>query len=117
MLDAHPRVHVTHEAAVYFYRAAAPRRAPVRAWLERYFDTFSFAWLRIAPGAVLAELAAAASRHRAADAVRAVLRRKARQRGKPRFGEKDPLAVMHLGRVFLDFPDARVVYVTRDPRA
>jgi hypothetical protein len=45
------------------------------------------------------------------------MRRKARLRGKPRFGEKNPLDVMNLGRIFSDFGDPRVVHVVRDPRA
>jgi len=117
MLDAHPRIHVTHESAVYFYRSAAPRAAPVREWLPRYMDTFSFAWLRVAPGEVLGELAAMPSRDRTVDAVRAVLRCKARLRGKPRFGEKNPLDALSLGRIFRDFADPRVVCMVRDPRA
>jgi hypothetical protein len=117
MLDAHPRIHVTHEAAFYVYRAAAPPRASAREWLVRYFDTFSFAWLRVAPAEVLEELAAMPSPQRTADAARALMRRKARLRGKARFGEKNPLDVMNLGRIFADFADARVVHVVRDPRA
>ena len=117
MLDAHPRIHVTHEAAFYFYRSAAPRTATTRAWLERYFDTFSFAWLRVAPGEILEELATMPSTERTADAARAVMRRKARLRGKARFGEKNPLDVVNLGRIARDFADARVVHVVRDPRA
>jgi hypothetical protein len=117
MLDAHPRIHVAHEAAFYFYLSIAPREASVRAWLGRYFDTFSFAWLRIDPREILGELPAALPRARDADAIRALLRCKARQRGKPRYGEKNPLDTMSLGRIFADFADPRVVYVVRDPRA
>lgn len=117
MLDAHPRIHVTHEAAFYFYRSLAPRGASVREWLGRYFDTFSFAWLRVAPGEVLDELASMPSQDRTADAARAVMRRKARLRGKPRYGEKNPLDVVSLGRIFRDFADPRVVCVVRNPRA
>jgi hypothetical protein len=118
MLDAHPRIHVTHEASPYFYLSLAPRGLPIETFLERYFDTFSFRWLRIDPTAVRAELPSDSGRAvRPVDAVRAVLKAKARRRGKPRWGEKDPLLVMSLDRIFREFAEPRVIHLVRDPRA
>ena len=115
MLDAHPRIHITHESAIYFYRALAPRRTPVAGWLERYFDTFSFAWLRLDPDEIRRELSAQPAGMPDAAAVRALLRCAARRRGKPRYGEKDPLCTLSLAHIFADFPDPRVIYVAHAP--
>ena len=45
------------------------------------------------------------------------MRCKARQFGRPRYGDKTPFHSSHLKRIFRDFPDARVVHIVRDPRA
>ncbi len=120
MLTAHPRIHLTHEASVYSYARHAPPGAMADKWLAHYFQTFSFAWLRLAPQAVRAALPADLERLPVAQVTRqaalAVLGGKARQQGKPRFGDKNPLDTHNLQRIFADFPDARVVYITRDPR-
>ena len=41
MLNAHPRIYLTHEASFYVAEVAA-RRLDGRAWLERYFESPSF---------------------------------------------------------------------------
>ena len=120
MLTAHPRIHLTHEAGVYSYARHAPAGTPADKWLEHYFQTFSFAWLRLSPQQVRAALPAELGQL-PVDAVtrlaaKAVLGGKARQQGKPRYGDKNPLDTHNLARIFADFPDARVVYITRDPR-
>src|SRR5579871_2540590 len=56
MLNAHPRIHVTHEAGFYSYARHAPPGLSATAWLERYFETFSFAWLHLDPQVVRDEL-------------------------------------------------------------
>jgi hypothetical protein len=117
MLDAHPRIHMTHEAAFYFYLSLAPQNVSMRVWLERYFDTFSFKWLRIAPQKILDELPGSLPRTKDVEAIRAIMRSKAKERGKPRYGEKNPLDTMSLARIFTDFPDARVIYIVRDYKA
>lgn len=120
MLNAHPRIHITHEAGFYSYARHAAPELSAAEWLERYFETFSFAWLRLDPAAVRAELppdlAAGPLGDRVAEVCRAVMRCKARQQGKPRYGDKNPLDTHNLERIFADFPDARIVYITRDPR-
>ena len=44
------------------------------------------------------------------------MRSKAEQRHKPRYGDKNPLDTHNLPRILADFPDARIVYIMRDPR-
>ncbi len=117
MLNAHPRVYITHEAFFNTYAHYTPRTVSASQWLERYFSTFSFAWMRVDPAEVRAELPAQLPRERISEAFRAVMRCKARQYGKSRYGEKSPLDVVNLARIFKSFPDPRVIYIMRDPRA
>lgn len=116
ILNAHPRIHITHEAGLYSYEPHAPKSASASEFLEHYFETFSFRWLGIDPQEVRAELPAHLPRERIAEGYRAIMRCKARQLGKPRYGEKNPLITSSLGRIFRDFPDPRIVYIMRDPR-
>jgi len=117
MLNAHPRIYVTHEAFFNTYARYTPRTVSASLWLERYFQTFSFAWMQVDPAEVRAELPAELPRRRIAEAFRAVMRCKARQYKKTRYGEKSPLDVVNLARIFHNFPDPRVIYIMRDPRA
>lgn len=120
MLTAHPRIHITHEAGFYSYARHAPKSGSAARWLDRYFETFSFAWLRLEPQVVRDALPAELSLFRVDEVIRqvalAVMSCKAAQHGKPRFGDKNPLDTHNLDRIFADFPDARVIYITRDPR-
>lgn len=112
MLNAHPRIYLTHEAAFWANSRGWPTDADPAEWLETYFRTFSFAWLRLDPEEVRAE----SRGDTLADAYRAVMRCKARHYAKPRYGDKTPFQLGHLGRLFEDFPHARVVHIVRDPR-
>lgn len=116
MLNAHPRIHLTHEAAFYSYARHAPAGCAPREWLERYFDTYSFAWLRLDPEEIRRALPADLSWDRVALVYQAIMRARARRVGKARYGEKNPLDTHNLPAIFRDFPDARVVYIMRDPR-
>ena len=51
-----------------------------------------------------------------ADAIQAIYRTYADAKGKPRFGEKTPLYMQHLGVLDRAFPDARYVHIVRDGR-
>ncbi|MFN7972736.1 MAG: sulfotransferase [Acidobacteriota bacterium] len=113
MLNAHPRIYVTHEASFYLTRAG--KKASAAEWMEYYLKSFSFAWLGLGKGEVAAELARAPGPRRAA-AVRAVMRAAARRHGKERFGDKTPMHCLHLARIYEDHPDARVIHIVRDPR-
>lgn len=116
MMNAHPRIHITHEAGFYSYARHAAPNADAEEWLERYFDTYSFAWLRLDPETVRAALPRPLSLDRVHEICRVIMREKARQVGKVRYGEKNPLDTHNLSRIFSDFKDPRVVYITRDPR-
>lgn len=116
MLCAHPRIYVTHEASFYVWEWLRPRRATGAELLDYYLQTPSFRWLRVDPARVRADLPDPLSRARIGEAYAAVMREKAAQYGRVRFGDKTPSHAAHLARIFSDFPDARVVHIVRDPR-
>jgi hypothetical protein len=116
MLRAHPRIYISHETFFYVANRLCPRRASGREFLEYYFQTWWFRWLRIAPERVLAGLPEALPRKKIGLAFSAVMRETAARYGRPRFGDKTPLHTAHLAEIFADFPDARVIHVVRDPR-
>jgi hypothetical protein len=116
MLSAHPRIYITHEASFYVWEGLYRRRAPRREYLDYYFQTPSFRWLRLDPARVVEGLADPLPAERIGEAYAAVMRQKAAQYGRVRFGDKTPSHSWHLPRVYRDFPDAKVVHIVRDPR-
>src|SRR5690349_12020259 len=116
MLSAHPRIYITHEASFYVWERMYPRRAPAADFLRYYFQSPSFRWLRLDPERVMAGLPGDLPRSRIGEAYANVMRQKAAEYGRIRFGDKTPSHAAHLTRTFEDFPDARVVHITRDPR-
>ncbi|HKA89898.1 MAG TPA: sulfotransferase [Haliangiales bacterium] len=116
MLSAHPRIYVAHEASFYVMEFLYPRRAPRRAFLDYYFQSSAFRWLRVDPARVLAGLPDPLPRERMPEAYAAIMREKAAQYGRVRFGDKTPAHAAHLKRIYRDFPDARVIHIVRDPR-
>lgn len=116
MLNAHPRIYITHEAGFYSYARHAPKGTTVSDWLEHYFDTYSFAWIRLDPQLVRAALPRDLTMERVCEVFQTIMRLKTEQLGKARYGEKNPLDTHNLPRIFHDFPDARVVCIMRDPR-
>ncbi len=116
MLRAHPRIYISHEAFFYGANRLCPRSASGREFLEYYFQTWWFRWLRIAPERVLAGLPDPLPRKQVGLAFTAIMREKAAQYGRPRFGDKTPGHAACLADIFRDFPDARVIHTVRDPR-
>ena len=115
MLDAHPDLHLTHEASFYLDPRGERLAADGRAWFDRYSASFSFAFLGVPRSAVLERLPATDTATRR-DAVAAVMTAAAEARGKGRWGDKTPAHAQHLGAIAAEFPDARFVHVVRDPR-
>jgi len=120
MLNAHPNIYLTHEASFYVGRQFVPRRFSASDWLELYFQSFSFAWLLIHPDEVREDLArthpGGAPRSAFPDAYRSIMRAKAAHYSKPRYGDKTPFHASYVGLMLREFPDARVIHITRDPR-
>ena len=120
MLNAHPRIHLTHEASFYVGRQFLPRRFTASDWLELYFKSFSFAWLLIHPDEVREDLAKThpdgAPKDAFPDAYRSIMRAKAAHYSRPRYGDKTPFHASYVGKMLSEFPDARVIHILRDPR-
>ena len=115
MLCAHPRIHLTQEASFWLWEPQwRGRSAP--DWLGFYVGGFSYRWLRQDPRPLLAGLPAPFGMQHRRDFYRAVMKARAAEHGKPRFGDKTPGHSANLARVFEDFPDARVIRMVRDPR-
>jgi hypothetical protein len=113
MLNAHPRIYVVHEAFLYSTKSHLTKDATGRQWLEYYFSTFPFKWLRLDPRPLVNRLPSDAT---VADAFRLVMRAQAERHGKSRFGDKTAFHCMYLNEIFHDFPDAKVIHLVRDPR-
>jgi len=116
MLNAHPDLHLTHEASFYLDPRGDRLADDGRAWFERYSASFSFGFLRVPRSAVLDRMGGPGTPSRR-DAVAAVMAAAAAARGKRRWGDKTPAHVQHLDAIVGEFPDARFVHVVRDPRA
>lgn len=116
MLCAHPRIYIAHEASFYLFHALYGKRAAPREFLEYYFQTPWFRWLRLDPARVLAGLPDPLPPDRLGEAFEAIMRQKAAQYGRARYGDKTPSHSDHLRHLFADFPDARVIRMVRDPR-
>jgi hypothetical protein len=117
MLNAHPRIYLTHETSFYLANRLCPGRATGAEFLEYYFRTTWFRWLRLDPRLVIARLSGTLSRWEVGTAFTAIMQAKAAQYGRPRFGDKTPGHASCLSEIFADFPDARVIHIVRDPRA
>lgn len=115
MLNAHPRIYVTHEASFYMSALTAPR-LDGRAWLEHFFHSAAFAWLRTDPEDVRSRVPETLPRADIPKAYNAVMAAKAAQYDRPRFGDKTPLHSSFLPQIFRDYPNPRVVHIVRDPR-
>lgn len=99
MLDSHPHIAIGPESELLL--PADPR-------IEMLADRFDVPepWLR--------ELVARASNRR--ELVARFFERVAEQAGKPRWGDKTPRNVRHLGWIFDQFPDATFIHMVRDGR-
>lgn len=116
MLCAHPRIFIAHELSFYVWEGLVGARASGAEVLEYFLRSFSFRWQRLDPALVRERLGAAPPREDAGRIFEVVLRLLAEREGKARFGDKTPSHAAHLGRIFRDFPGARVLHIVRDPR-
>jgi hypothetical protein len=116
MLNAHPAIYIAFEPHFYWYESLFRKRATGSVFLDYYFHTTHFRWQLVDPARVLAGLPDPLPRKQLGLAYAAVMREKAAQYGRTRFGEKTPAHAGSLKRIFADFPDARVIHIVRDPR-
>jgi hypothetical protein len=116
MLNAHPRIYLTHEASFYLSTAGFKIDTSLTDWLDYYCRTPSFLWLRLSPARILAQAPEGARCDLWPLAFKALMREKAGLYGKTRFGDKTPLHGLYLGRILEDFDSPRIIHVVRDPR-
>ena len=122
MLDRHSQLHVLNET--HLFDVWVPRHPGLvtgdRGAFDRYWAEFTatpgFRDLELPADAVSAELDRW-QRWDAAAVLRALLTCAAVGRGVPRAGEKTPDHARYLPELLAACPDARIVYVLRDPRA
>lgn len=118
MLNAHPDVYITQESGFYqWLRPDRLKRCTTAAdWLRGYARTASFRLLGVDPRPILQQLSPELPRAEAGRALAPlVLGQRARALGRRRWGDKTPLHSQRLEAIFADFPEARVVHVTRHP--
>ena len=117
MLCAHPRIYLTHEASFYLWESAFPwRKRSPEDYTRHYLQTFSFKWLRLDPRPILEKLPQPLEREQVPVLYTEIMKAKAAEYGKVRFGDKTPSHTGKLQQIFRDYPDARVVRIVRDPR-
>lgn len=114
-LNAHPNIYIAEEISYYFW--VNYFRGDLRTRLQKYFNTFSYVWLRQNPQNVMAMLPSDLGKQHFPVVYRDILKTKAQQYGRRRFGEKNPLLTIAMEQVFNDFPNAKVINLVRDPRA
>ncbi len=114
MLNAHPDIHISNEAAYYLH---ALRATTSGEWLRAYQRTVSFAWMKFSQNEIERQVPRGLPRHEIFKAIDALMRLKAGHYGKKRYGDKMPGYGWRLGRILADFPKARVIHVVRDPIA
>lgn len=123
LLAAHPRIAMTPET--HFMRFAE-RQAGGLSGLDGEVDAERF-WPALEAQRRFGSIGVAAGRVRAIaathgsatyrDALAGLLAAYAEREGKPRAGEKTPGHYRDTERLLSWFPDARILYITRDPRA
>lgn len=118
MLSAHPRIYICHEPGFYqWFHQPLRAKGEIMDYLDGYFTTVNFRWLRLHPDDVRANLPASIPRREGWRVLDVIMRMKSVGAGRVRFGEKTPPNVWYLASIFRDFPDARVIATVRDPRA
>lgn len=115
MLSAHPAIHLTHEASFYVWEGLWGRRA-IDGLTAYYLQSPHFRWLGLDPSEVVAQVPRPLTTDTRRDLYAAVMRAAAARHGKRRWGDKTPSHSASLGRIFADWPDARVIRIVRDPR-
>lgn len=86
------------------------------AYWATFTDTDPFRWMELDADAVAARVHTGGG-YRATDVMAAMLAEAAASRGVARAGEKTPDHAHHVGTLFEAFPDARVLWLLRDPVA
>lgn len=116
MLNAHPNIYILEETSFYSWTQSA-RTDDVQKKIERFFQSFSFAWLKIPTSQVAPRQGKTLDESDLKATFKRTMEFKASQYGRKRYGDKNPLNIMFLEKLIEDFPGAKIIYVARDPRA
>ena len=122
MLSAHPRIAIAPETHYLCYWMREHRN--LKLWSEQEFDSF---WQTLSRSQRFSYFGVDANKTRERILAKGTpshqhifegwLEEYANSINKPRWGEKTPLHHQHLHQLFTWFPDARVIWILRDPRA
>jgi hypothetical protein len=121
MLDAHPEVAIPDESHFVVPMLSRPRRYSREGGFDAERFTadlvahFGFRGWRLPPDEARAAFRAEPPRS-VPDGLRLAYRLYARHHGKPRYGDKTPIHVLHVPLLARGFPEARFVHVLRDGR-
>jgi hypothetical protein len=115
ILNAHPNIYIAEEISYHIWMSYF--RGNFRTRLLKYFHTFSYVWLRQNPDKILEKLPTNLSKKHFSLVYKEILKSKAQQYQRNRFGEKNPILATSLPQIYRDFPNAKVINIVRDPRA
>lgn len=115
ILDRHSRISVCGES--HFLRLTAHRRGSSTLSADEareILDGLPMRWTGADPEDVLAEFRS--TDHSLRSLFDSIMRARMLHHGKTRYGEKTPSHFWYLDRLFDWYPDAKLVYLVRDPR-
>jgi hypothetical protein len=93
MLCAHPQIYICHESWFYFWNNLLPKKYTGSDFLRYYAGTYTFRWLKLDPSEIeemKAEFPATLLRDEIGPVFREIMKRKAAQYGRVRYGDKSP---------------------------
>ncbi|MEX2530938.1 MAG: sulfotransferase [Gemmatimonadota bacterium] len=115
ILDRHSHISLCGETHFFPHTSRRRRRARFSDQEAReILDELPMTWAGADPDDVLATFRSTDRLLRSL--FDSILRARMRRHGKVRYGEKTPIHFWYLDRLFEWYPDARLVYLVRDPR-
>lgn len=117
MLTAHPKIYICFEISFYNWARAARRAGSPEEFLEAFFTTGGFVLLGLHPQDILLKMPSPLRYEHLWLAFREMMVQKARAFGRVRYGDKTPGHTKHVGKILRDFPNARIIFMVRDPRS
>ncbi len=124
-LGQHSRIYIAPETG-FFFKIYGNRRLIKEANINKYADLIIERMFRLSGDPSLREfeglktkLVHAISEHARsyADVARIIFTIFASSKGKSRWGEKTPIHLFHLERIFELFPDAKIINLIREPKS
>lgn len=114
MLNAHPRIYISHEASYYLMNPTAQSSGE---WLDFYENSAPFQWMKFSRDDLAQHIPRNLPARDLPRVFDTLMRIKAGQYGKPRYGDKTPFYSWKLKKILADFPGAKVIHIVRNPAA